>query len=280
MDRYRRWCFTYFPDPVATPGVYIRPGAALAASENVTYVLTGWELCTNTQRRHQQGYVELATATRLSVVKTYFPSGTHFEACKGTQAQNLVYCKKDGDWQEAGVLKAQGKSKEADELLTRVRAGANMRDLLPDMSGHAYFQYGPGIQRAIDFLAPYRSDFACLKFCWGATGTGKTRAAADAGATFVELRGEFVLGYSEYPRVVCFDEFEPTSCQRKFFLRLTDRYPLPLNVKNGERKFAPTTIYFTGLSDPREWCFKCGGVWDEQCERRVRESGGEVKCFT
>ncbi len=255
---------------------------AIHSTGSTRYIIFGWETCPESGKLHQQGYVELAAAMRLGQMKTLFSPITHFESANGCQVANIRYCKKEGDWHEVGTPAAQGKAKEADVLLDRVRGGARMADLFPDMSGHAYFQYGPGLIRGIDHVRPHRTDWSELRFNFGVAGAGKSKDALDAGAEFLEIgyASEFISGYVDYPEVVCFDEFAPSKCYRQLFLRLTDRMPFRINCKYGDKKFSPKVIYFTTIENPREWYFKDGGNWDDQCERRLNSSGGRIKEFT
>ncbi len=279
MDRYRRWMWTHFPT-MEVPPIDL---AEVLLNATVKYVAFGWEWTEGTAedpcRLHQQGYVELATATRLGGLKPLFHPTTHFDACRGTQAQCLEYCKKAGEFSEAGTKSHQGQSREADDLFQRVRNGETLSDLLSDMSGHAYFQYAPGILRLTNFLAPNRNSFARLLFHWGPAGAGKSFAAFSDGAHAVDLVGSFFNGFNTGMATLCFDEFEPSECPRKLFLRICDRHPFAANVKCATANFAPGKIYFTSIDNPRNWVFKCGNGWDDQCERRLTESGGEIKEF-
>jgi hypothetical protein len=69
----------------------------------------GREIAPTTGTPHLQGYVHFERTKRLSGVRVLFPHGTHLEPRRGTPEQAADYCKKDGDFEERGVLPAQGR---------------------------------------------------------------------------------------------------------------------------------------------------------------------------
>lgn len=104
---------------------------------------------------------------------------------------------------------------------------------------------------------------------WGPTGTGKTRAAYEAGATMVEWTGCFLQGYGGESMVV-FDDFDWKQMPRSTFLRMTDRYPYTFNIKGGQVSWAATTIYITSNYDPKTWYME-NGLEDGAVQRRFTE---------
>lgn len=67
--------------------------------------------------RHLQGYSCFLSRKTLVQVKNIFPDGVHFEAKRGTVAQASEYCKKDGDYEEAGTLPVeQGHRSDIDKF--------------------------------------------------------------------------------------------------------------------------------------------------------------------
>lgn len=72
----------------------------------VKYVILGKEVCPETQRKHIQGFVWFTKCHRFGAVKTFFQAfpTMHIEACKGSPYENFVYCSKEGDFVERGIL--------------------------------------------------------------------------------------------------------------------------------------------------------------------------------
>ena len=60
---------------------------------------------------HYQGFLQLKVKARLRTVKTKLSLGrAHLEKRRGTAIEARDYCKKEGKWQEGGVIKAAGRS--------------------------------------------------------------------------------------------------------------------------------------------------------------------------
>lgn len=66
---------------------------ALFKSISFTYAVFGRETAPTTGKKHLQGYVAMKKQTTLVSMKKFFP-GAHLEICRGTPAQNKVYCTK------------------------------------------------------------------------------------------------------------------------------------------------------------------------------------------
>ena len=61
--------------------------------------------------RHLQGFLQLNTKCRMQMLKTKLTiREIHHEKRGGTPAEAAVYCKKDGDWTEGGVMQTGGRS--------------------------------------------------------------------------------------------------------------------------------------------------------------------------
>lgn len=265
--RYRNWCFTHYPEQEGTDW------EAFIGSERVTYAIRGRERCPTTQRLHWQCYAEFDSALRLSQVRALpgLPAA-HWEARRGTQAQAMEYCKKDGDWDEYGRPKSQGKAKAADDAMQVIRDGGNLADVLEQVPASCFLQYHRGLETARMLLAqaaPQRANPPQVEIHWGRPECGKTRCAVDAGAIFCEWREPFMVSQDVLAKTVVFDDFDPRTMRRSTFLRLTDRYNTTVEVKGASAPWRPEVIYFTSNMDPEEWVFACGASWDGAARRRI-----------
>lgn len=120
--------------------------------DRMQYLLIGKETCPDTQRLHWQCYVQLKNpAPFASVVALLnFNVPPHIEACRGSVAQNVAYCKKDGDWSEYGEVTGLrvGQGSRTD-LMSTVRAleeGRSLEVLLTDE------EHGPVIARHMNYF--------------------------------------------------------------------------------------------------------------------------------
>lgn len=101
-----------------------------------SYVIVAREVA-STGTRHLQGYCELKKRTRFNSARKLFPHGTHLEARKGTSQQAADYCRKDGDYKEAGVLKNPGKRNDLNILREAIKEGKSDLELY-DISDAAF----------------------------------------------------------------------------------------------------------------------------------------------
>lgn len=73
-------------------------------AEASEYLVYGYEEAPETGTKHLQGYVAFKTRHRFAAVRRIMPQGTHIEMRRGTAAEAADYCKKEGVFQEFGVL--------------------------------------------------------------------------------------------------------------------------------------------------------------------------------
>lgn len=74
---------------------------------------------------HLQGYFRLQAKQRLTTVRQYPGlARAHFEVMRGTSAQAIAYCKKDGDFDEFGEppRSNQGKRSDWEDLVSWIKA--------------------------------------------------------------------------------------------------------------------------------------------------------------
>jgi len=242
--RSRNWCWTAFE-----PNLNEIWLAGLGAS----YLCYGVETCPESKRKHWQGYMELANGKSFRAVKGIMPEGVHIESRKGSQAQAIEYCRKDGDFHELGE-KAMGQGQRTDiEAVRGALAIGTSLETVADDNFRLFLQYGRGLREYHRMKQPKRDWETKVTVIWGATGTGKSKMVNEKGAVFVEYdKGGFIHGY-ENQAIVCFDDFDPNTMTREVFLRLTDRYHVTVNVKGGSMTWNPKEIYFTSNSSPRDW---------------------------
>lgn len=95
----KRWCFT-LNNPTAGETDII---AQVLDSQHVTYGIYGKETG-ESGTPHLQGYVIFDTDKRLTQLRTLLGPRGHYEVSRGTPQEASDYCKKDGDFNEYGIL--------------------------------------------------------------------------------------------------------------------------------------------------------------------------------
>jgi len=252
MDNLRNCCFTAWEPVTFDEG-------------SMSYLIVGIEICPKTGKTHYQGYVELRNRSRLNKVKGLLGMSTHIEARKGTQEEAITYCKKDGNFTEYGARKVQGKRTDLDTIMAMIKEGKPELEVA-DANPQLWCQYRKSMQEYRQLTEPKRDWVTEVKYIYGPTGTGKTRAAIEAGAVPVTIGSKrFVMGYNGEDTVL-FDDIDEDTFTRQMWLTLTDRYNCNIETKGSFRNWKPKTIYVTSNFDPKR-LFKD----DPACMRRITE---------
>lgn len=217
------------------------------------YIIAGQEKAPQTNKLHLQIYVEFDTARRLSTFIRAVQFA-HIEIARGTQRQNIDYCKKDGLFAERGTpLPGSGGHNKA-----RITLDDYVK-LAQTMPEHQLFQ----LQPAMSLLHGNKLDAYISKsikprhvkptvyWFYGMTGSGKTKAAydLDPDAYFKPPSTQFWQNYRGQKTVII-DDFRPDHIPWSQLLQLLDKYPHTVNVKGGHATFNSPLIIFTAPLPP------------------------------
>ena len=235
-------------------------------SSSVSYLTYGREKG-ESGTPHYQGYVELHKPQRLSWLKTRL-GRAHIELRRGSQTQAVRYCHKDGDFLEFGELKVdrRGARNELIHIKKEMDKGVSLNEL-EDKYWTSFLRYGRYFREYAMRRQKPRVKPPKVVIHWGPSGSGKSRAVFELpGAGQVDYVNNFFQGYVNQ-KIVLFDDITHPiqTFGRRTLLRLLDRYPMKVNVKNGQMEWNPEEIHFTTNYDPGEW------LEDEALKRRVTE---------
>lgn len=251
------WCFTLNNFSTDDEERIKRQGQACQDSESssITYLVFGIE-SGSSGTPHLQGYVEFRSRARLSSVKRLLGGNPHLEVRRGTSIQASEYCKKDGSYQEFGVLsKGRGERTDLLQLQEAIQAGASLREIANEHFG-SYLRYQKAIHNARDLYAIPRTWVCSVIVYWGKTGTGKTSSVFDNLALmediYVHPGGPWFDGYDGHP-IALFDDFGGSEFRITYLLKLLDCYPMRVPVKGAHVTWRPYEIYLTSNMDPNDW---------------------------
>lgn len=171
---------------------------------------------------HLQGFLVMPKTCRLSAMKKLHPTA-HWEASKGSADQNRVYCTKDGNYIETGIIPS-AKSKGAKEIerwdMARAAAVAGDFDSIPSdiyMRNHSTIKrMFLESQPVVDAL----SGVLINEWLWGPPGTGKsTRAFQENPSLYLKGLTKWWDGYVGQQAVLV-DDMDPfhKSLAREFKL--------------------------------------------------------------
>lgn len=223
---------------------------------------------------HIQAYVRFKNSVRLTKLRSTLPGCRAFQR-KGTEMENITYCSKPesriaGPWEFGVRVLGQGSRSDLTTLTTMVRSGATRKKIAEDMP-EMVVRYHRGISTLMSWQSPPTYRVPKVLVFWGPTGTGKTRKAYE---TYPEIffvptptTRLWFDGYLQQEEVL-FDDFRHSWVNLSMLLRLTDRYPMTVEVKGGTVAWNPTTIVFTSDTHPRDWF---DGADSSQLMRRITE---------
>ena len=254
MSRSKRWCFTLNNPTLEESEFLLRMHRILktmkTTSIGLTYLVSGQEVVTTP---HIQGYLECKKIS-LQNLKENFLTRAHWEIAKGTPKEASEYCKKDGTFEESGVLSpGRGARTDLQEIKKEIEQG-NDELTIAQTHFERWVVYRRSFQRYSALLAKKRSWPTIVQVHWGKTGTGKTRFVMDQimDLTFW-IPGDYKWfdGYTGQ-RIVIFDDYRGEYALQ-LLLKLCDRYPMHVPIKGGFTEWAPTKIYITSNIHPKEW---------------------------
>lgn len=168
-ERLRRFCFTKNNWTVEDIGVIMQ-------AVNYSYLIYGKEVAPRTGTPHLQGYCELAERMYFQDIVAVLP-GFHIEVCKGTQQQNIDYCRKGGEYVEHGKPRVQGSRTDLHILSDLCKEHSSLRKIVEnsEISSQA-FTLLPDL---LSMFGRSRSEAPSVSWFYGPSGTGKTRTALD-----------------------------------------------------------------------------------------------------
>lgn len=226
---------------------------------------------------HLQGYFYWPSVKSFKFVKSLFPEA-HWETSRGTPQDNKRYCSKSegrlaGPW-EFGEFPLKGKRSDLNEIKDRLTSGASILSIAEDFFGQ-FCRYSRAFKEYKMLVATPRDWEMVVSVFYGPTGTGKSRRARELypGAYWKSKNSgsaQFWDGYDGQNDIIV-DEFYGW-LPYDFLLRLTDRYPLVLDVKHAGVQILARNIVFTSNRHPKRWYRSSRYAWGPQnpFTRRVK----------
>ncbi len=241
--RQKNWAFTDF-EMLDFEKIYNDYSAKIA------YLCVGIEVCPESKKTHNQGWIQFKSQQRLTAIKKMVSNITHFEPCKGSAASNDRYCKKDGKWKAFGTCTTQGQRTDLDALQAKIKGGATRMQIIEE-DFSLYCRYRGGIDVAIqEYCKANNRQFRHLKvLCYyGDTNTGKTRDAMadEANGLPFKIAGNSLNwwdGYDGEKTIVIDDYNNDVTITR--MLNILDGYTLRLPIKGGFTYASWTKVYLT-----------------------------------
>lgn len=257
MSRSRNHCFTL--------NNYVDGDMDKLLAWECDYIIVGIEEGEEKKTPHLQGYVEWPFAKALTTLKK-LDGRIHWEARRGTASQAAEYCKKEGNFMQAGSISSQGKRSDLDMVAAMVIAQAPMPEIAMAHPG-TFARYNKGLLALQSALLKHRTGPPYVEWRYGSTGVGKTRYCVDKHPShYIKDGTSWWDGYTQQEAIIV-DDFD-ASIPFRDLLRLLDRYHYQGQIKGGYVPINSPFIYVTADEPPS---FYWSGKHLEQVMRRINK---------
>lgn len=230
---------------------------ALRDLPGMTYHVCTIEKAPTTGTVHLQGCFTSAKPMRVEQARKLI-GGAHVEPARHL-AQAREYCLKDATEGNHFIVdnRKQGSRTDLQEACAVAVATLSIRKVA-EAFPTTYVKFNSGLSSLIALQHVPRGNGCAptVHYFYGGTGTGKTAVAHHIaqkyyGGSIWTSDGDLTrLNGYENQRVVLFDDFRMTEAMLPLVLRMTDRYPITVNVKYGYREWQPEVIIFTAPFAP------------------------------
>lgn len=225
------WCFTLYSD--------VCPWTL----DNCSYCIYGRETCPDTGRKHLQGFVAFNKSVRLSGIKKVDPEG-HYEMKRGTVAQAIEYCKKDGDFVEIGDVPSDDSGVAIRTCIAYAKEG-NM-DAVEELSPALYLRYKRTFEGLCKFNIPLLTEPTGY-WIVGPPGSSKDSNVLKLDpAPYVKSLNKWWDGYVGQKYVLISDVDRVSAAWIGPFLKIwADMHSFNAEVKGSVLRIRPERVYVT-----------------------------------
>lgn len=215
---------------------------------------------------HLQGHFTLKNPKSWGAIMALVPF-SFVEARRSVKYSDL-YCTKDkSDVWSFGSQPKQGNRTDIETVRELVKSGANMRDIADICTTVGQLAFAEKLRNIYSESRNWEVDVMWL---YGASGTGKTRYASEQ-APLAWWSGKNLRWWDGYDRHedIIIDDFRGDFCTLHELLRITDRYPYPIEVKGSTRQLLCRRIFITAPYHP-EKVYRNSGENLKQLARRLK----------
>lgn len=262
MAQSTRWCFTinnYTEDEYHT-----------TFNTQCRYIIIGKEVG-NSNTRHLQGYVVFEKNKRLAAVKKLFPRA-HLEIARGSNRAAADYCKKEGSFEERGILpldpKENGDRGREVEMERWKRAReASAEGCFEDVPSDIYVRYYRTLKeiRKDNMTKPPDADDVTGVWIYGPAGVGKSRKArVDYPDAYLKMQNKWWDGY-QGEEFVILDDFDSKELGHHLKIWF-DRYSFLAETKGGAMHIRPKKFIVTSNYSPDDPKFD----WDDEMRAAIK----------
>lgn len=221
-----------------------------------------------TKSWHIQGFIQFSACVKGSVVQKLFGGNKPHIEVAHHPAEARLYCMKAETRvtppEEYGIWNAEmarGFRSDLTAAKLKIRENKSYRLCLDDDSLDTVTARHPRwVNEQLTMVPRTLRPIPVVTVFYGPTLTGKTARCHINNPGIHELRMD--NGFMNYSGQTCvlFDEFDKDPWPFGLMLKLLDRYPFQVNVKNGHCWWEATHIFITATENPEEWYIGKKGV--------------------
>lgn len=242
---------------------------------DINYIIGQEEQCPKTGRHHYQIYTQFIKKKYLTGVQKIFGKNGHYELAKGTPEQNIKYCSKPesrtlNGWKiEKGTPIGQGTRTDLNTIVADLATHRDLRKVLEDQDQRTTaVRYIRHLQVFLELTGQNHRNWEMNIEVWtGHPGTGKSKLAWELHPNAYSWNQSSWWERYRGQDTVIVDEFEPYKTGLSYINKLTDRYPLIVDVKNSSADFISKTIIFISNHPFNEW----GHLYTLSFQRRIKK---------
>lgn len=253
----KNWCFTV--------NNYTELDEVFFKEFKCRYMVYGREVGDNLTP-HLQGYIALDSNSRLSGVKKLH-ARAHWEMAKGTAEQNRVYCTKQGQYVETGIMpisKAlQGDNEKARWELARQCAQTGEFDKIDADIYMRCYSTVKRIYSESQHVPPALDGALQNEWIYGPAGTGKsTKAHTENPGAYLKGLNKWWDGYQSQSSVIV-DDMDPYhKSLAQDFKQWAHHLPFPAESKGAAMTIRPKKIIVTSN-------YSIDQIWEDQTTREA-----------
>lgn len=218
----KKWCFTL--------NNYSDDDIQYFMDLECKYIVIGREVGAS-GTPHLQGFVTFDKNKAFTGMKKLH-AGAHWERAKGTSQQAADYCKKDGDYEEKGILSQQGKRTDLEAACAMVKDGKSMTAIAEEHPT-TFVKFSRGLRELKLVLdKPYTPADLRGVWYWGPPGSGKSRRARfENPGAFLKSQSKWFDGYAG-EKAIILDDLD-TNVLGHYLKIWGDRYACTGETKGG-----------------------------------------------
>lgn len=236
------------------------------------------EISPTTGSWHAQAFIQFTACVRASVVQKLMGGGQPHVEVAHHPGEARLYCMKEDTRLtppvEYGTWKPEyNRGFRTDLTISKLKIrelGSWRKCLESDMLDNVTARYPKWVADQLTMVPRPLRRVPTVTVFYGPTLTGKTARCHANNPGIHELR--YDNGFMNYSGQTCvlFDEFDKDPWPFGLMLKLLDRYPFQVNVKNGYAWWEATDIFFTATEPPEEWYILKKGVLPEHIPQFIR----------